>query len=166
MWKISPFSIRDIRKEKKSERDRERLNTNVQKLYRNEEMYRNREITLSLISRVNAPGKIFVLTEPVPCRGEQTTYYVTASSALPVLRLLEINFAGGSSGRIILRGIIRFYTNPFLWEISFSFTCSLSRGNIFFATFPFRPFTHENEFDLTLRDYHSSSFQSYFQATD
>lgn len=46
---------------------------------------------------------------------------ITASSALPVFRLLEINFAGGYSGRIIPRGLsvptrIRFY-EKFLFRL-------------------------------------------------
>lgn len=68
---------------------------------------------------------------------------ITASSALPVFRLLEINFAGG-----IVRGGSSPGDYPLLQESAsmrnFFFVYVFPRGNIFSQLS--RPFTHGNEF--------------------
>lgn len=67
--------------------------------------------------------------------GEQTADYVTASSALPVPRLLEINFAEGfSAARIIPLGDYLLLQESASMR-NFFFVYASPRGSIFFATF-------------------------------
>jgi len=86
--------------------------------------------------------------KPARRLAEMNKLPITAFSALPVFRLLEINFAGGSS----LGDYPLLQESAPLWEISFSFTCTLKRTS--FRNFPAHSRTETNSWlVIGRRDY-------------